>query len=170
MLVDKDLNNIVISQEVVHRIYPERTGVEENRVTYDGDGNIVQDRRNVTYTAAETFCVRFRYAEKRRIGSIRDTIIQKVSPGDRSHTFLGIQFTGDDTTADFWSPLVSFSLVHQRLHTYVHPLVRPLVRLLVHALVLTNRQANRFSLMESPTKVPSPILCSLLNRWELVAN
>ena len=55
MMVDSDFNTIVISEEVVRRLYPIRTGMEESRVTYDlVDGSIVQDRRNQTYLPSDT--------------------------------------------------------------------------------------------------------------------
>ena len=55
LLVDCDLNVIVVSQEVVETIYPERTGFEDERVIYDTSGQVVvEDRRNVTYLVSDT--------------------------------------------------------------------------------------------------------------------
>jgi hypothetical protein len=55
ILVDSNFNTIVISQEVVRRIYPARTGMEESRIVHDGvDGSILYDRRNQTYLSSDT--------------------------------------------------------------------------------------------------------------------
>eukprot|EP00977_Amphora_coffeiformis_P022174 scaffold10570_cov176-Amphora_coffeaeformis.AAC.24 len=55
-LVDvNDFNIVTISQSTVEKIYPERTGFEEARVTYDtADGSIISDRRDKPYLVSDT--------------------------------------------------------------------------------------------------------------------
>ncbi|CAB9510617.1 acid type B receptor subunit 2 [Seminavis robusta] len=55
LLTNTTLSPIAISQSVVEKIYPARTGWEESRVTYQlADGSIVDDRRNQTYLVSDT--------------------------------------------------------------------------------------------------------------------
>jgi serine/threonine protein kinase len=55
IVVDMNFHTIIISQAVVEKIYPPRTGFEASRVTYDAlDGSIIEDRRNQTYLVSDT--------------------------------------------------------------------------------------------------------------------
>ncbi|KAI2506326.1 hypothetical protein MHU86_8157 [Fragilaria crotonensis] len=55
IVVDINFHMIVISQTVVERLYPTRTGFEASRVTYDRvDNSTIEDRRNQTYLVSDT--------------------------------------------------------------------------------------------------------------------
>jgi hypothetical protein len=102
MLVDDSFNTIAISQEVVKRIYPERTGMEEERVTYSpADGSIVSDRRNQTYLTSDTIkqdLTKLDNAEWERL--LQE--VHQVMLGDRKFTTLNITLTGDSSPTEFY--------------------------------------------------------------------
>ena len=56
LLVNTTLSPVAISQSVVEKIHPERTGFEHTRGTYDTAhlSKIVHDRRNQTYLVSDT--------------------------------------------------------------------------------------------------------------------
>ena len=54
VLIDANFHTVVISKRALARIYPERTGMEDERVTCPPDGTILQDRRNQTYLRSDT--------------------------------------------------------------------------------------------------------------------
>ena len=102
LLVDSDFNAIVISREVVRRIYPERTGFEEERVTYDlVDGSIVQDRRNQTYLPSDTILQDLTKLENADWVGLRETV-RKAAPGEREFTNLNVTLTGETSPTEFY--------------------------------------------------------------------
>lgn len=52
--VAKGFSIVAISPSTVRRIYPQRTGMEDVRITYLPDGSVWHDRRNQTYTVSDT--------------------------------------------------------------------------------------------------------------------
>jgi Protein tyrosine and serine/threonine kinase len=102
LLVDANFNAIVISQEAVNRIYPERTGMEPERVTYNlNDGSIVHDRRNQTYLPSDTILQDLTKLQSADWGGLLEEVRQ-VTPGDRKYTTLNITVTGDLSPTQFY--------------------------------------------------------------------
>jgi hypothetical protein len=102
MLVDSEFNTIVISQEVVNRIYPTRTGMEEARITYDKvDGSIARDRRNQTYLPSDTIVQDLTKLKNADWGRLLNDV-QQMPPGGRSFTTLDITLTGDPSPTEFY--------------------------------------------------------------------
>jgi hypothetical protein len=102
MLVDSNFNTIVISQEVVNRIYPKRTGMEEARITYDKvDGRIARDRRNQTYLPSDTIVQDLTKLQNADWGRLL-TEVRRLPPGGRTFTTLDITLTGDETPTEFY--------------------------------------------------------------------
>jgi hypothetical protein len=55
LLVNTTLSPVTISQSVVEKIYPARTGFEESCVTYEtSNGSIIDDQRNKTHLVSDT--------------------------------------------------------------------------------------------------------------------
>jgi hypothetical protein len=100
MLVDGNFNTIVASQNTTARIYPELTGMEPERVTYDPDGNIIQDRRNVTYLPSDTIIQGLTKLPSANWASLLDTI-HKEPRGASGYTTLNITFTGETRPREF---------------------------------------------------------------------
>ena len=93
MLVNSDLNTIVISQEVVKRIYPERTGMEEERISYGPDGvTVLNDRRNQTYQPSDTILQGLTKLDNADWTGLMEQANQ-VAPGVREYTTMDIQLT-----------------------------------------------------------------------------
>jgi serine/threonine protein kinase len=101
MLVDSDFSAIVISQEVVNRIYPKLTGQEEARVTYDTAGNILVDRRNVSYSPADTIVQDLTQLTNANWSNLLDTV-RAVPAGSRGLTQLNITLTGEVQSTEFY--------------------------------------------------------------------
>lgn len=102
LLVDSSFNTIVISQKVVQRIYPERTGMEESRVVYDlVDGSIVSDRRNQTYLPSDTILQDLTKLDNADWSGLRTTIQQSI-PGERDFLIMNITLTGDTNPTEFY--------------------------------------------------------------------
>ena len=102
LLVDFDLNVVVISQEVVERIYPERTGIEDERVTYDNTGQVlIEDRRNVTYLVSDTLYQGLTKLDNAKWDKLQESL-SSLSPGERDYTRLNITLTGDQSTIEHY--------------------------------------------------------------------
>jgi hypothetical protein len=102
MLVDGDFNTIVISQDVVNRIYPMQTGMEEARITYDiVDGSIVRDRRNQTYLPSDTIIQPLTKLKNADWGRLLEDVLH-LPLGERSFTTLDITLTGDLSPTEFY--------------------------------------------------------------------
>ena len=102
ILVDFDLDIIVISQEVVEKLYPERTGFEDERVTYDFSGlNIAEDRRNVTYLVSDTIFQGLSKLENAHWNGLRESL-DSLCPGERDFSKLNITLTGEKDAIEFY--------------------------------------------------------------------
>ena len=96
MLVDADFSTLVISQEVVNRVYPKLTGIEDERVTYDPvTGNIVEDRRGVPYLPSDTILQGLTQLSNANWTALLDTV-RALAPGKRGMTKFNITLTGHD--------------------------------------------------------------------------
>jgi serine/threonine protein kinase len=102
VLADMTFKTIVISQTVVERIYPSRTGFEESRVAYDlTDGSIVEDRRNQTYMVSDTIhqgLTELANADWKQL--LRD--IKLSSPGERGVSSMNLTLTGEEEPREFY--------------------------------------------------------------------
>ena len=102
MLVDSNFNTIVISQSVVEKIYPKRTGFEEERVTIDkSDGSIVDDRRNMTYLVSDTIIQPLSNLTNANWSSLLSSV-NKLNPGERGYSNLDIKLTGEKDPTSFY--------------------------------------------------------------------
>ncbi|CAB9529589.1 Receptor-type guanylate cyclase gcy [Seminavis robusta] len=102
LLVDKDFHTIVISQQVVHRIYPARTGFEMDRVTFDlVDGSIVNDRRNQTYLPSDTILQPLTLLQNADWKGLWGTV-RKTTPGEREFVKLNVTLTGNRDPTEFY--------------------------------------------------------------------
>ncbi|KAL9190468.1 hypothetical protein ACHAXT_007679 [Thalassiosira profunda] len=101
LLVDFDLDVIVISQEVVEKIYPARTGFEDERVTYDLSGEVTGDRRNRTYSVSDTIFEGLAKLDNADWESLRTTL-EDVKPGDRDFSKLNITLTGEREATEMY--------------------------------------------------------------------
>jgi hypothetical protein len=101
LLVDFDFNTIVISQEVVKRIYPELTGQEDARVTYNPDGSVLEDRRNVPYTPADTILQDLTKLTNANWTGLLDTV-RTVPAGDRGLAQLNMTLTGENKPIEYY--------------------------------------------------------------------
>lgn len=122
-LVDMDFNGVVISQESADRIYPERTGVEESRVTYDlASGSIVSDRRNQTYLASDTILQSPLDLSNTDWKGLH-TYIQLSAPGERGYTEVDIVLRGRTDAEAFyvmferWPSIGEWVLLSFALHS-----------------------------------------------------
>lgn len=102
VLVDSEFNTIVISEDVVKRIYPERTGFEEERITYGIDGSIVQDRRNQTYLPSDTILQDLTKLKNADWEGLRTTVRDMSLSNDRGFTKLNISLTGEKYPTEFY--------------------------------------------------------------------
>ena len=128
ILVDSDFNTIVISQEVVERIYPRRTGFEESRVSYDTrDGSMIGDRRNQTYLVSDTIFQPLTSLTNANWTGLLDFIREDVRRGDRDYSTLNITLTSEKEPTEFYVMLerwkyvadwilLSFAPTHQVEH------------------------------------------------------
>jgi serine/threonine protein kinase len=102
ILVDLNFHAIVISQTVVNRIFPTRTGFEESRVTYSlVDGSVVEDRRNQTYLVSDTIhedLIKLKNAKWHDL--LLD--VQRMRPGERGVSKLNVTLTGEDQAKEFY--------------------------------------------------------------------
>ena len=103
ILVDTDFRSIVISQAVVERIYPSRTGFEESRVTYNQgvNGSILEDRRNQTYLVSDTIHEDLTKLNNANWSELLRTVRQ-VRRGDRAFSKLNVTLTGDEQPVEFY--------------------------------------------------------------------
>ncbi|CAB9514302.1 activated protein kinase catalytic subunit alpha-1 [Seminavis robusta] len=102
LLVDFNFNTIVISQEVVNRLYPERTGMEEVRVTYDlVDEMVIQDRRNQTYLPSDTILQDLTKLDNANWKGLWEKI-QATPQGERAFETLNATLTGQDSPTEFY--------------------------------------------------------------------
>jgi hypothetical protein len=101
LLVDFDFSTVVISQEVVKRIYPVLTGQEEARVTYNLDGSVLEDRRNVPYTPADTILQDLTKLTNANWTGLLDTV-RAVPAGDRGMAQLNITLTGETKPIEYY--------------------------------------------------------------------
>ena len=117
MLVDSDFSTIVISQEVVNRIYPKMTGNEETRVTYDpNSGEVVEDRRGVPYLPSDTIMQDLtKLSNANWTGLLQ--LVRAVQPGNRGHTKLNITLTGTEVPTEYhvlfhkWQSVANWTLL-----------------------------------------------------------
>lgn len=102
LLVDFELNVVVVSQEVVEKLYPERTGFEDERVIYDKSGQaLIEDRRNVTYLVSDTLYQGLTKLENAEWHTLQKSL-SSLKPGDRDLTRLNITITGDRTAVEHY--------------------------------------------------------------------
>jgi hypothetical protein len=101
LLVDNDFSTVVISQEVVKRIYPVVTGREDARVTYNPDGSVLEDRRHVPYTPADTILQDLTKMTNANWTGPLDTV-RAVSAGDRGIAQLNITLTGETKPIEYY--------------------------------------------------------------------
>uniref|UniRef100_A0A7S1G0J5 guanylate cyclase n=1 Tax=Corethron hystrix TaxID=216773 RepID=A0A7S1G0J5_9STRA len=102
VLVDSKFNIIVASQTAVNILYPKRTGLEEERVTYSAaDGSVVEDRRNVTYLVSDTIFQDLTELKNADWTGLRSKIL-KVRRGGRDFSTLKITRTGETRSTDFY--------------------------------------------------------------------
>jgi hypothetical protein len=101
VLVDSDFNTVVISEVVVKKIYPERTGNEESRVAYDPEGKIVHDRRNQPYLTSDTILQPLSNLANADWMGLSEAV-QGVTRGTRDMVQLNITLTGDDSPTEFY--------------------------------------------------------------------
>ena len=103
MLVDMNLNIVVISQEVVEKIYPSLTGFEEERITYDfsGDGSVLDDRRNQPYLVSDTIVQGLTLLENADWKGLK-TSLAELKPGDREFSTIDITLTGERKAIEFY--------------------------------------------------------------------
>ena len=101
ILVDSQFSTIVISQDVVKKLYPERTGFEDLRVTYGVDGSIVQDRRNQTYLPSDTILQELTKLDNADWSGLLNSV-QNVAPGERDVATIDITLTGDENSLEFY--------------------------------------------------------------------
>jgi hypothetical protein len=93
---------IVISQATVEKIYPERTGFDESRITRSqADGTISSDRRNQTYLVSDTIFQSPLGLNNADWSSVA-TKVKGLEPGQRSWTELDITLTGDELPTSFY--------------------------------------------------------------------
>ena len=86
----QDFSTIVISQSTVEKIYPKRTGMEEQRVAHStANGSIVSDRRNQKYFQSTKELDNANWQEL----AVR---VQELTPGEHSSTAMNITLTGDE--------------------------------------------------------------------------
>jgi hypothetical protein len=101
MLVDAKFNTIVISRNTTSRIYPERTGMEPERVSYDINGNVIADRRNSTYLPSDTMIQDLTKLQSANWTLLLETI-RNEPRGAHGYTTLNITFTGDTDPREFY--------------------------------------------------------------------
>jgi hypothetical protein len=102
ILVDLNFQAIVISQSVVKRIYPTRTGFEESRVTYSlVDGSVVEDRRNQTYMVSDTIHESLIELENAKWQDLL-VDVQQMRPGERGVSKLNVTLTGEQQPREFY--------------------------------------------------------------------
>ena len=100
MLVDADFHTIVISEYVTQKIYPTYTGNEESRITYDPEGNIVQDRRNKPYLPSDTILQPLVELSNADWEGLRN-IVRQADRGERDFTTFNVTTTGQEFPTEF---------------------------------------------------------------------
>jgi class 3 adenylate cyclase/tRNA A-37 threonylcarbamoyl transferase component Bud32 len=102
IVVDSNFHTIIISQAVVKRIYPSRTGFEESRITVSPlDGEVIQDRRNQTYEVSDTIHQPLTKLENANWFDLFHEVT-KQSPGYRGVSLLDLKLTGDSQAITFY--------------------------------------------------------------------
>jgi tRNA A-37 threonylcarbamoyl transferase component Bud32 len=104
ILVDNDFSTIVISEEVVRLLYPERTGFEESRVAYSGiDGTtIVEDRRNQTYLPSDTIHQGLTELKNANWEGLLKSV-RNTARGSRGFDVINITLTGHETPTEYYA-------------------------------------------------------------------
>mmetsp|Transcript_25785 Transcript_25785/g.76132 ORF Transcript_25785/g.76132 Transcript_25785/m.76132 type:complete len:1240 (-) Transcript_25785:267-3986(-) len=103
ILVDVDFNTIVISQSVVERIYPSRTGLEDGRITLDPTtGEIIGDRRNKTYLVSDTIYGDLTDLQNGNWSSLLEDV-RELRPGERDFSTMNLTFTGERDPTEFYA-------------------------------------------------------------------
>jgi serine/threonine protein kinase len=101
ILVDTSFGPIVISQAVVDRIYPERTGFEVSRVTYDlVDGSTLEDRRNQTYLVSDTIHQALTNLENANWSQLLREV-KRTRRGGRGSSIFNLTLTGETQAREF---------------------------------------------------------------------
>ena len=94
---------VAISQAVVQRLYPARTGMEEARVVKRADGSVVDDRRNVTYLVSDTLHQPLGPSlDNANWTALARHVQDKVARGSKASFPLNITLTGDDEATPFY--------------------------------------------------------------------
>lgn len=103
ILVDSSFNTIVISQSVVEKVYPPRTGFEESRVTYDFDtgSTILVDRRNQTYLVSDTIQEGLTKLDNADWVGLQEEV-NVLNSGERGYTTLDLTLTGQNSTESYY--------------------------------------------------------------------
>lgn len=108
---------IVISQDVVEKIYPEKTGFEDDRVVYDLSGQtLVEDRRNVTYLVSDTLYQGLTELDNANWTALRESL-ELLDPGQRDFDRINVTLTGKDRAVEHyvfyekWRYVAAFALL-----------------------------------------------------------
>ena len=93
---------IVLTQSVVNKIYPERTGFEKERVTYNlTDGSIIDDRRNQTYLVSDTILQDLTSLKNANWTGLLSSVNELV-PGERGYSTLDLTLTDETSPIEFY--------------------------------------------------------------------
>eukprot|EP00977_Amphora_coffeiformis_P026558 scaffold27769_cov176-Amphora_coffeaeformis.AAC.9 len=117
ILVDSEnFHTLVISKYATQKLYPILTGMEETRVTYDPDGNIVQDRRNQTYLPSDTILQPLVELSNADWQGLLERVHQS-DRGQRDMASLNVTLTGDVSPTSFhvmfdrWETVADWALL-----------------------------------------------------------
>lgn len=105
LLVDaaSDFTTVVISEHVVRKIFPAKTRMEPSRVTYDPNGEIVQDRRNQPYQPSDTILQPLVNLTNADWTALHQHTVNQVGRGQRDWIKLNITLTGDSEPTEFYA-------------------------------------------------------------------
>jgi len=99
----KDFHTILISQSTVDKIYPEYTGNEDVRVTYDTAGStMVSDRRNQSYLVSDTIFQPIVNLTNSQDWKMLEEDVQALRPGERSYSLIGVTLTNEESLTSFY--------------------------------------------------------------------
>jgi len=102
VLVDASFQVYVITQYGVDRIYPQRTGMEDFRVARDViTGDILEDRRNQTYTVRDTFLQPLVHLTNANWTTLMENMAQE-EPGSQGTAEMDITLTGDQQPTAYY--------------------------------------------------------------------
>jgi hypothetical protein len=99
----ESFSTICISKTVVQRLYPARTGFEDERVTYHpATGEVLSDRRNQSYTVADTIHQSLLNLTNANWTKLWHEVQENVPRGVRNMMPLNITLTGADMEIEFF--------------------------------------------------------------------